>query len=60
MGKEVHVLPGAVILRSRVMAIEVVVFMFGSVGLLVGTLSGHYSVHQLAPQFVFGSMWVPG
>jgi len=41
------------------MAIEVVVFVFGFVGSLVGTLSGHCPVHQLALQFVFGSIWVP-
>ena len=53
MGKEVHVLPGDVTLRSRAMAIEVVVFVYGSVGSLVGTLSRHCPVHQLALQFVF-------
>ena len=41
------------------MAIEVVVFLFGSVRLLVGTLSGHCQIHQLAIQFVFGSVRVP-
>jgi len=59
-GKEVHVLTGAVTLLSRATAIEVVVFVFGSVGSLVGTLSRHYPVHQLALQFVFGSVWVLG
>ena len=54
MGKEVHVLLGTVTLRSRVMATEVVVFVYGSVGSLVGTLSGFCPVHQLALQFVFG------
>jgi len=41
MEKELHVLPGAVTLRSRAMAIEVVVFVFGSIGSLVSTLSRH-------------------
>jgi len=45
---------------SRAMTIEVVVFVFGSVGSLVDTLSRHCPVHQLALQFVFGSVWVPG
>jgi len=31
MGKEVHVFPNAITLRSRAMTIEVVVFMFESV-----------------------------
>uniref|UniRef100_A0A7C8YMV3 Uncharacterized protein n=1 Tax=Opuntia streptacantha TaxID=393608 RepID=A0A7C8YMV3_OPUST len=60
IGKEVHVLPGAVTLRSKAMAIEVVVFVFGSVGSLVGILSGLCSIHQLALLFVFGSVRVPG
>ena len=60
MGKEVHVLPGAVTLHSRAMAIEMVVFVFGSVGSLVGTLSGHCPMHQLAPQFVFGFVRISG
>jgi len=60
MGKEVHVLPGAVTLRSGVMAIEMVVFVFGSVGSLVGTVSGHFLIHQLAIQFLFRSMRIPG
>ena len=47
MGEEVHVLPGDVTLRYRAIAIEVVVFVYGSVGSLVGTLSGLYLVHQL-------------
>ena len=51
MGKEVYVLPRAITLYSRVMVIEVVVFVFEFVGSLVGTLSGHCPVHQLAPQF---------
>jgi len=42
-------------IRSRAIAIEVVVFVFRSVGLLVGTLSGRCLVYQLALQFVFGS-----
>ena len=58
MEKEVHVLPEAITLRSRAVAIEVVVFVVGSVGSLVGTLHRHCPVHQLAPQFVFGSVWV--
>jgi len=58
MGKEVHVLPGAVTLRFRAMAIEVVVLVYGSVGSLVGTLSGLCPVHQSALQFVFGSVRV--
>ena len=41
IGKEVHVLPGAVTLHYRAVAIEVVVFVCGSVGSFVGTLSGH-------------------
>ena len=60
MGKEVHVLPGAVTLRSKAMTIKVVVFVFGSVRSLVGTLSGHCPVHQLTLQFVFGFVRVPG
>jgi len=56
MSKEVYVWPGAVTFHSRAMAIEMIVFVFGSVGLLVGTLSGYCPVHQLALQFVFGSM----
>ena len=60
MGKEVDVQPKVVTLSYRAMAIEVVVFVFGSVGSLVGTLSGHYPVLQLAFQFVFRSMRVPG
>ena len=59
VGKEVHVLAGPVTLRSRAIVIEVVVFVIGSVRSLVGTLSGHCPVHQLALQFVFGSIWVP-
>jgi len=61
MGKEVHVLPWAVTLHSRAMGpmgIEVVVFVYGSVGSLVGTLSGLCLVYQLALQFVFGSVRV--
>jgi len=58
MGKEVHVLLVTVTLRSKAMAIKVVVFVFWSVRSLVGTLSGHCLVHQLALQFVFGSVWV--
>ena len=34
MGKEVHILPDVVKLHSRVMPIEVVVFVFGSVWVL--------------------------
>uniref|UniRef100_A0A7C8YN42 Uncharacterized protein n=1 Tax=Opuntia streptacantha TaxID=393608 RepID=A0A7C8YN42_OPUST len=60
IGKEVHVLPGAVTLRSRAMVIKVVVFVFGFVGSLVSTLSGLYSVHQLALLSVFGSVRIPG
>jgi len=45
-------------IRSRALAKEVVVFVYGSVGSLVGTLSGLCPVHQLALQFVFGSVWV--
>jgi len=60
MGKEVHIVPGAITLRSKVMAIEMVVFVFGSVGLLVGNLSGQCPAHQLTLQFVFGSVWIPG
>ena len=60
MGKEVIVLPGAVTSRSRHITIELVVFVFGSVGSLVGTLSGHCLGRQLALHFVFGSMWVLG
>uniref|UniRef100_A0A7C9A047 Uncharacterized protein n=1 Tax=Opuntia streptacantha TaxID=393608 RepID=A0A7C9A047_OPUST len=68
MGKEVHVLPGAVTLHSRALAKEAVVFVFellgrwvsqlalqfvfGAVESLVGTLSGLCPVHQLALQFV--------
>ena len=48
MGKEVHVLPGDVTLRSRAMTIEVFVFVYGSVGSLVGTLSGLCPGQQLA------------
>jgi len=48
MGKEVRVLLGAVTLHSRAIAIEMVVFVFGFVGSLVGTLSGLCPVHQLA------------
>jgi len=47
-------------IRSRAIATEVVISVFGSVGSLVGTLSGHCLIHQLALQFVFGSMQVPG
>ena len=53
MGKEVHVLPETVTFCSRAMAIEVVVFVFGSVRSLVGTMSRPCRVHQLALQFVF-------
>ena len=58
-GKKVHVLPGGVTLRSRAMAIEVVVFVFGSVSSLVDTLGGHCPVHQLALEFVFGYVRIP-
>jgi len=58
MGKEVHVLPRAITLRSRAMAIELVVFVYGSVKSLVGTLNGLCPVHQLDLQFVFGSVRV--
>jgi len=58
MRKEVHVLPEAVTLHSSIIITEVVVFVFGSVRSLVDTFSGHCPVHQLAPQFVFGSVWV--
>ena len=58
MQKEVHVLPGPVTLGSRALTKEVVVFVYGSVGSLVDTLSGLCPVHQLALQFVFGSVWV--
>ena len=34
MGKEVHVLPEAVTLHYRLMAVEVVVFVFGSVWII--------------------------
>ena len=61
MGKEVHVFFRAITLCSRFMVIEIVVFAFGSVESLVGTLSRHCPIHQLTPQFVlFESMWVPG
>jgi len=52
MGQEVHVLLETVTLHSRAIVIEVVVFMFGSMWVVVGTLSGHCLIHQLTPQFV--------
>jgi len=59
IGKKVHVLPWAVTLHSRAMAIEVVVFVYGSVESFVGTLSGLCPVHPLALHFVFGFVRVP-
>ena len=45
-------------IRSRALAKEVVVFVYGFVESLVGTLSGLCLVHQLALRFVFGSVRV--
>jgi len=59
-GEEVHVLPGDVTLHSRALAIEVIVFVCGFVGLLVSALSGHCPVHQLALEFVFESVRILG
>jgi len=59
-GERSSCLAWAITLRSRAMAIEVVVFVFEFVGSLVGTLSGHCPVYQLALQFVLGFVRIPG
>jgi len=49
MEKEFRVLPEAVRLHFRAMVIEIVSLYLDLHGSLIGTLSGHCPVHQLAP-----------
>ena len=53
MGKEVHVLPEAITLSSRVMAIEVLVFVFGSMWVI-----GWYLKKALSSPPMYSSLCV--